>query len=344
MERDYLISVIVPVYNVEKYLRQCVESLIDQTYKDVEIILVDDGSKDGSGKICDEYAEKYDFIRVIHKENAGLGLARNTGMESAKGDFVNFVDSDDYLKPDTLEKLVKALNENGADTCVGGYSRFFDGGDFTFSYTPEPACYTAKEFLPRQMGSLPDKKDSFRPSVWCSLYSMDIIRKHGVRFPSEREFIAEDMIFDIDYFRYSEKICTAETDGYCYRVNDNSLTQTYKRDRFEKVVYLFREILRRLDEYGWGDESILRAKRQYFVYLRKCLSEENVNRSGKTKKEAKQSMKKMCSDDFTVSCIDSYPVSRLDFPQKLFLRLVKRRAAGMLYILLEKTNKRGGKA
>ena len=95
-----LISVIVPVYNVERYLRECLDSLINQTYNDLEVIMVDDGSKDSSGKICDEYSEKYDNFKVIHKENAGLGMARNTGFEYIKGGYVTFVDSNLYTKPD----------------------------------------------------------------------------------------------------------------------------------------------------------------------------------------------------------------------------------------------------
>ncbi len=339
-----MVSIVVPVYNVEKYLRQCVNSLINQTYKDIEIILVDDGSKDGSGKICDEYAEKYDFIRVIHKENAGLGMARNTGMEAAKGDYVDFMDSDDYLKPNTVEMLVKALTESGADTCLGGYCRFLDGGDFTYSYTPGQNCYSAKEFFPRQMGSLPEKKDAFRPSVTNALLDMSIIREHNLRFKSEREYIAEDLYFDIDYYLYSNKVCTADTDGYCYRVTEGSLTQKYNPQRFEKVVFLYKNVFRKLNENGWGDESILRAKRQFFVYLRMCLHQENIKLSGKTKKQAKENIRKMCGDEFTRSCIENYPVSKMGLPQRVFIFLVKRQSAGLLYKLVSEEKNRGGKA
>ena len=339
-----MVSIVVPVYNVEKYLKQCVESLINQTYKDIEIILVDDGSKDNSGKICDEYSEKYEFIRVIHKENAGLGMARNTGMENAKGDYVDFMDSDDYLKPDTVEKLVKALEETGADTCLGGYSRFMENGEFTYTYSPGQHCYSAKEFFPRQMGSLPDKKDAFRPSVTNALLDMTIIREYKLRFKSEREYIAEDLYFDIDYYRYSKKVCTADTAGYCYRVTAGSLTQKYNPERFEKVKFLYRQVFKRLEENKWGDESVLRAKRQYFVYLRICISQEDIELSKKTKKEAKQNIRKMCADEFTMSCINTYPVNKMGFAQRFFIMLVKRKSAGLLYILVSKKKRRGGKA
>ena len=118
-----LISVIIPVYNVEKYLGECIDSVLHQTYKELEIILVDDGSKDYSGKICDGYAEKFENITVIHKENAGLGFARNTGLDCIHGKYVTFLDSDDYLKEDTIEMLYDNLKKNQVDMCKSGFRK-----------------------------------------------------------------------------------------------------------------------------------------------------------------------------------------------------------------------------
>lgn len=112
-----LISVIVPVYNVEKYLRQCLDSLLQQSYRDLEIIMVDDGSQDSSGEVCEEYACKYPHFKVVHKQNAGLGMARNTGLEHITGQYVVFVDSDDYLDEDAIEMLYRGLTENHVDMC-----------------------------------------------------------------------------------------------------------------------------------------------------------------------------------------------------------------------------------
>ena len=110
-----LISIIVPVYNVEKYIKKCIDSIINQTYKNLEIILVDDGSPDNCGKICDEYAEKDKRIKVIHKENGGLSDARNAGIKIARGCYIGFVDSDDWIDKNMYEKLYKTLKEKDAD-------------------------------------------------------------------------------------------------------------------------------------------------------------------------------------------------------------------------------------
>lgn len=115
---DIKISVIVPVYKVEKYLRKCVDSILAQTYKDFEVILVDDGSPDNCGKICDEYAKKDKRIKVVHKENGGLSDARNVGIKNAKGEYLSFIDSDDYVSPDFLEVLYRLANQNNADISV----------------------------------------------------------------------------------------------------------------------------------------------------------------------------------------------------------------------------------
>ena len=110
-----LITIIVPVYNVEKYIRECIDSLLNQTYKNLEIILVDDGSKDKSGEICENYANADSRVKVIHKENEGLGFARNTGLTVAQGKFVTFIDSDDWLENDALQLLYGALKKENAD-------------------------------------------------------------------------------------------------------------------------------------------------------------------------------------------------------------------------------------
>lgn len=342
-----MVSIVVPVYNVEKYLRQCVDSILSQSYKDFEIILVDDGSTDNSGTICDEYAEN-PVIRVFHKQNEGLGMARNTGIDAAKGDYVAFLDSDDYWYSDALEKLMSAIEQNGADTCIGGYTRVNNEGEVLLAERPQNEVFrdgrAKDEFFPRLMGSLPDKKDSFRPSVWNSVYSLKLIREHNVRFPSEREYIAEDIVFDTDYYRRSQCVCTIDSASYCYRVTPGSLTQSYKPDRFDKVVYLYKELFGRLPAYGYTDDCVLRANRQFFVYLRSCISQEDTQRSKKSKRDALKSIRQICGNEFTRQCISGYPVSKMGFPQRVFLRLVKMKSARLLYMLVAGRKSKGGKA
>ena len=128
------ISIIVPVYNAEKYLHRCVDSILAQTFTDFELLLINDGSKDNSGKICDEYAAKDPRVRVFHKENGGVSSARNMGLDNAKGEWVTFVDSDDWLVHNIYEKMLHKLVEENADLCLCDINMYWGGESFGGCY------------------------------------------------------------------------------------------------------------------------------------------------------------------------------------------------------------------
>lgn len=168
-----LISVIVPVYNVQNYLNECVESIVSQSYKKLEIILVDDGATDNSGVICDEWKEKDNRIIVVHKKNAGLGFARNSGLEVTTGDYVMFIDSDDYIASDMIERLYDVAVKTNSDTVYCGLTRVFTDG----SKIPVPAAYNNQSFegeeiidkvLLEMVGSKPEESEDaiLYMSVW----------------------------------------------------------------------------------------------------------------------------------------------------------------------------------
>ena len=149
MERP-LISIIVPVYNIEEYLPRCIESILNQTYQKLELILVDDGSKDSSGIICDEYAKKDQRVVVQHKENGGSSSARNVGIKLAKGEYLGFVDSDDFIEPDMYEKMVVALEENACNIVQVARDEMDDKGKKLPDICKMPEClttYSSEEFL-----------------------------------------------------------------------------------------------------------------------------------------------------------------------------------------------------
>ena len=161
-----LISIVVPVYNVKDYIKCCVESLIHQTYRNIEIILVDDGSTDESGKICDQLAERDSRIKVVHKKNEGLGYARNTGLENITGQYVTFIDSDDYVDKNQVEDLYHGIRKNGADTCIGGFKRVDNVGRILFTESYEEKFYGGDsvkyELFLRMLGSSPNCHDAIK--------------------------------------------------------------------------------------------------------------------------------------------------------------------------------------
>ncbi len=209
-----MISVVVSVYNMEKYLDRCISSLLKQTYKEYEIILVDDGSTDTSSSLCDEWAKKETSIRVFHKPNGGLSSARNFGIDHALGDLITFPDPDDWVEPGYLEKLISIKEHNLADLSICGH---FNGEDI-WNQNAKPVVLDMRSALFELM--LPS---SFSGYAWNKLYSMDIIKKNALRFDEELGMV-QDLHFNVRYFQYCSTIVYDPEPFYHYIVNDASVT------------------------------------------------------------------------------------------------------------------------
>lgn len=239
------LSVIIPVYNVEKYLDTCVQSVVNQTLKDIEIILVDDESPDSCPQKCDKYAENDDRIKVVHKKNGGLGLARNSGLEIATGEYVTFLDSDDFVDLYTYEHLYDIAKKNVLDAIYYKFKRFTDAKEVTptqpVNDIAEYSNEGIKELMLDIIASEPSAKVDHK--IQCSsctaMYKMDIIKTNNVRFHSERELISEDLIFNLDFLMNANKIAFNNGEYYHYRYNPFSLTSTIRRDRIEKNLVLY---------------------------------------------------------------------------------------------------------
>ena len=220
------VSIIVPVYQVENYIRQCIDSILVQTFTDFELILVDDGSKDRSGKICDEYAVLDQRVKVIHKENGGLSDARNCGMDQAVGNYFMFVDSDDYIAPTMLEYLYKALMNKEADIAVCNFLHFFEEDrkrDFSTNIQSE-VLSGAEIFYSRKN----ERVYGIWTVAWNKLYKRETLGNVRFRFGKyhEDEFWAND-IYQMDI-----KVVTIPECLYYYRQRDNSIMgrKNIKRD------------------------------------------------------------------------------------------------------------------
>lgn len=338
--QESLISVIVPVYNVEMYLRECLDSLLAQTYKELEVVMVDDGSKDSSGSICDEYARMYDNFFVVHKENAGLGMARNTGLEHITGEYVTFLDSDDYLEPGCIEILYQNLVGSKVDMCKGGFQRFTDYRSVTAvrEYGNEvfEGEKAKKELLPRMIGSSPYRHDSIEMCVCGAIYRTSPIKKHGLRFPSERELISEDLVFNIDYMQYADGACTISDVGYHYRENEKSLTASYRADRFEASRYFYLEMRKKLGALGYDQITFFRLDRMFFIYVRMCIAQEKrENIPKRLNREHIENIKRICEDKIVQKVIREYPKGKLGIKQRTFLKMIELKLAIVLFMLAE---------
>lgn len=212
---DKLLSIIVPVYKVEKYLKRCLDSILAQTYKNIEIILIDDGSPDNSGAICDEYALKDNRIRVFHIDNNGVSSARNFGLKKAKGEYIGFVDSDDYIAPEMYEVLVNNLEENNADISICGFSQEDKHGVF-HRYWKEDITTTLSTI--EQIECLLVNR-YYRCSIWDRIYKKEVLS--NVSFHRDIK-IYEDMLFDYEAIKNSKKAVYTSTPYYYYCENDSN--------------------------------------------------------------------------------------------------------------------------
>lgn len=223
-----MISVIIPVYNVERYLEECIQSVVNQTYTDWECILVDDGSTDGSGGICDEWAQKDKRIRVIHQENGGVSKARNRGIEEADGEYVVFVDSDDWLGKEHLAKLVNAPK---ADLVVSGIRQVMSSGD-CMEY--KPACSKTFSFSKEGIDEVVDLNHKYLlygPVV--KLYQTSIIKENGIIFPTDCSY-GEDLQFNLQYLDYVHTISQVDDVSYFYRRGTETLSTKGRLNQFEQ--------------------------------------------------------------------------------------------------------------
>ena len=225
-----MISVIVPVYNVENVLHYCIDSILNQTYKDFELILVDDGSTDKSGNICDEYADKESRIRVFHKENGGVSSARNFGIDNANGDYICFIDSDDYVNGDYLELLMhtksKYPESDNIWCCFTTINSYGGNPQNRNCIKSDKDCV---EFDRSQIMTLHEKWLDAGPV--CKLYSKEVIVKNRIRF-NESISLGEDLIFNFDYIvRWG---CDDEQKqkfyNSCFYLYERVLTNTYHKD------------------------------------------------------------------------------------------------------------------
>ncbi|HJD46111.1 MAG TPA: glycosyltransferase family 2 protein [Candidatus Mediterraneibacter norfolkensis] len=269
-----LISVIIPVYNVEKYLRRCIESVIGQTYQNLEILLVDDGSSDGSPQICDEYAEKDSRITVLHISNSGPSAARNKALEICTGDYVGFVDSDDWISPDMYEILYDNLQENNADVSIVGYAMVWPSGK-TQKQSDENLFYVwthdqlMEEWISQRL---------FKGFMCDKLFKKKLFQ--NVAFPEDRRYM-EDVAIGIELYDQCDKAVYTGKCCYYYFQREDSATNIRFSEReligikeAEKMIVYSEQHENKFDKAAYSrliivlftiiDRIIYTKKREYY--------------------------------------------------------------------------------
>ena len=283
------ISIVIPVYNVELFLDECINSVVNQTYKNIEIILVDDGSTDQCPVKCDEWAKRDNRIKVIHKKNAGLGEARNSGMNISTGDYICFVDSDDYIDKDTIEKIYNVLEEYDYDIIHYGFKYVDCDKNILNRYMPSPTCTkyknekVLKDFFPNLINLLPgEKKFNMNFSACMCAIKMKVIEKNKWKFVSERKIISEDIYSLSILYKSIKSVYILKEDLYSYRMVNSSLTHIYRDDRFKKVKIMYNELIKIYEE-EFINERYRYLYLSYIIGCIKSIATSNIKYSKKRK-------------------------------------------------------------
>lgn len=337
-----VVTIVLPVYNVEKYLDRCIESLVNQTHKNLEIILVDDRSLDGSGRICDEWAQRDARVRVIHKEeNEGQGIARNNAMDIATGEYICFFDSDDYIGSDTaISTLVEAAEREQADVVVFGLRGVSADGTVTVRYVPGVGTRTYRgsevqdEFLPEFVSTDPKGSGErlFYMSSCVLMYAMRKIRQTGWRYVSERRIISEDVYSLMNLFDAVDTVAVVPEDYYCYCANDStSFSRKYTPNRYDKIKHFYLETVKLCEEKKYSDDIIGRVAEPYLAYTMATLKQEA--KAPFSFKERKKKVYDILKDPLLQQIIRAKKGGYAALPRRFMYFLIKNHCYFACYLL-----------
>lgn len=260
-----LVSIIVPVYNGEKVIERCLRSLIGQTYENIEIIVLNDGSKDHTMQILNKYAGMDSRICVIDKLNSGVSDTRNRGLKLAKGEFIQFVDSDDWLPSDATEQLVKGIL-NDCEMVICDYNRVVDNNIIVKGHIPEEGAINRTEFALYMMKA---PANYYYGVLWNKMFRMDIIRKYELDFPEEIDW-CEDLRFNLEYLQYVKHVYVLQKPLYYYVLTKGSLAQsrTDLIDNLRVRNFLFEQYKALYESLDLYEDNKLRIRRFYIDFAR----------------------------------------------------------------------------
>ena len=251
-----MVSVIVPVYNAKQYMKRCLDSLANQTLKEIEVLLIDDGSTDGSEMLCDEYGEKYSNFRVFHTINSGVSSARNLGIEKARGEYIAFVDADDTVDLDFCEILFHALVETGSDVAACPLKCEYNVNYKNLEMQPEIPEYVTYKGSRNILESITSSKDSVEGYVWNKLWKKSLIGTH--RF-DEKVSMCEDFYFTWETLKGAKKACVCRAAMYHYLIKTDSLSHCGETKKYESALLVHEKIIEEAQTIAPGCVPVLRA-------------------------------------------------------------------------------------
>lgn len=340
------VSIIVPCYGVEKYLDRCMESIVNQTLKEIEIVMVDDKSPDRVPQMCDEWARRDSRIKVIHKPvNQGLGLARNTGLEAVTGEYVMFIDSDDYIDADSIQTLYDCARKNDLDICYGSFCYEFNDGRIVKKLEVEKETYffgrkQVDEFELDMVGACPSfpREVKYSVSVCKGIFRLEVFRKHYLLFDNEKEMASEDTLFHLLILPCVERVGFIPYYFYHYCENDLSISHTYSEKAFLRTTRSDEETKRRLSSRYPETVYLIHYQRRLFLNLRCALSAE-ISRADISFFQKLANVGKRCAHPAYADLFKSYPYWQLGAVKAVLYLAMKHRISLVAYFVLAMTRR-----
>lgn len=328
--KKILVSVIVPIYNSEKYIQRCIESILNQSYKNLEIILVNDGSTDDSLKICEKYSEKDDRIRVVNQKNSGVSLTRNMGIELSSGEYIMFVDSDDYIESTMIEDMVNKIVDNNINLIISGIRMNYIKDNKIIKkqeYKLENKNYDKKELLNAILNPI---ELICLCGPCCKLYNREKIFKHNIRFTEDLS-MGEDTWFNLDYlsiFDSDDKIVTLENIYYNYmRENKDSLFSKY----YDNYIYITEKVYNKFLTLLCNEADENTVKRFKKMYAINLIYANSINFKFQTSKD-----KKVKDINYTINnnIVQKVVKERYstNIKEKVLFVFIKRKCKFLLYL------------
>lgn len=327
-----ILTIIIPCYKVEKYLNRCMDTIVNQVLKDIEIILIDDGSPDNVPKLCEYWAQKDSRIKVIHKKNEGLGYARNSGLEIAKGKYVAFVDSDDFVDDKMFYTLIEEAEKNQMDAVFCGYKMEQPNGQWSpvldFPQKKKMSKTEFENYVLSMMASSPYIKQErlYTMSVWHAIYKRSIIERNNIKFYSERDIVSEDIPFQVDFMQNANIALYLPIPFYNYCLNDASLSSSFKEEKYDKFISL-RTLL--LNKFKNSQKASLHINRLIIgftrSYIQSLLKSKHKNKT--------QIIKHIVNDHVWTIIKKTYKPSYLPIYQGLLYQLILSKNIFLIYAL-----------
>ncbi len=321
------VSIVVPVYNCESYMERSLDSILSQSYSDFELILVNDGSTDGSGAICDRVAERDSRVRVIHKENGGAGSARNAGIEAAEGLYILFPDADDYYEPDMLRTMLEAEEKTEADLVICGYHCFDEKGPCEDVVPEARLLETAADVRQFFTGLFPHGLVGY---PWNKLYKKEMIDRFGLRFTDMRRF--QDGVFNLAYFEHVETCCVLDQALYHYRVNNIAgIFRKFPGNIFDLLCEITDAYYDKLDEWQLRDSRAEREILPFFLNgIVSCVDSMYSPQWGFSHRQRKEYLRMLADNETVRYCTAKRPETLGRYAALVVELLEKRRIRSLL--------------